>query len=313
MIDEIVNKLNETHAEVDLPLSTVIENLQKKIILRGNLSHVSVERQLDILNDLCSFPLGRFFLGRQGADGFWTDYIINHPCAETSTGLNSEGKPFSPIEKFILEKCPLTLATRERFKIFQECTQNRLKNQMCLASIPCGIMRDLVILDYSGISSFSLIGIDLDSNSLILAEQLAKQHFLEKHVELFQQDAWNFEFKSQIDLISSSGLNVYVSDKQKLTQLYQKFFSLLKVGGTLITSVLTYPPDSSNKSEWILDEIPSEDILMERILFQDILDCKWRNFCTSDEAYKDFYSAGFKKVQIIFDKFHIFPTVIAEK
>lgn len=308
-----VNKLSETHAGIDLPLSKIIENLQEKIILRGNLPHVSVERQLAILDDLCSFPLGRFFLGRKGADGFWTDYIINHPCTETNTGLNSEGKSFSPVERFILEKCPLTLATRDRFRIFQKCTQNRLKNKMCLASVPCGIMRDLLTLDYSDVSSFSLIGVDLDSNSLVLAEQLAKQCSLEEHVEFFQQDAWNFELKNQIDLITSSGLNVYVSDKQKLAQLYRRFYSLLRTGGTLITSVLTYPPGSSHKSEWILDEIPSEDILMERILYQDILDCKWRNFCTSDEIYEDFYNAGFEKVQIIFDQYHIFPTVVAEK
>jgi hypothetical protein len=43
------------------------------------------------------------------------------------------------------------------------------------------------------------------------------------------------------------------------------------------------------------------------------LGCKWRNFRMLDEIYEDFYSAGFTKVRVIFDQYHIFPTVIANK
>lgn len=308
-----LNKSCKTHAASGEPISEIVENLRKTILLRGDLPHVSVKRQLDILNDLCSFPLGRFLIERKGADAFWTDYIINHPQTGEITGVNSEGSPFSPIEKFILEKCPLTLATRERFKIFQSCAQKRLINHSSIASIPCGIMRDLLTLDYSNISSISIMGIDLDQNSLRLAKQLAIENSLENHIKFFQQDAWHLPFKNEIDLITSNGLNVYVSEEKKVKQLYQGFFQALKKEGVLVVGVLTYPPDYPDKSEWILEKIPHHNFLMEKILYEDILGCKWRNFCTSDEIYEDFYAVGFKDVQIIFDQYHIFPTVIAIK
>lgn len=308
-----MSKNNKTHEASNESVLEIVEGLKKSIALRGDLAYVSVKRQLDILDDLSSFPLGRFFIERKGADGFWTDYIINYPQAGAITGLNSEGSPFSPVERFILEKSPLTLATRERFKIFQTQTQKCLRNDIEIASIPCGFMRDLLSLDYSHLSSISIVGIDLDPKSLRLAKQLALEHSLTDHIQLFQKDAWNLPFKNQIDLITSNGLNVYISEAEKRMQLYQGFHRALKKGGVLIVGVLTYPPGSSKESEWVLEKISDEDLLMEKVLFQDVLGCKWRNFRTLDEIYEDFYSAGFTKVRVIFDQYHIFPTVIANK
>lgn len=308
-----MDKNNKTHDASSESVSEIIEGLKRSITLRGDLSYVSVKQQLDILDDLSSFPLGRFFIKTKGADGFWTDYIINYPQNGLVTGLNSEGSHFSPVEKFILEKSPLTLATRERFKIFQTYLQKSLRNDMEIASIPCGVMRDLLSLDYSQLSSISIIGIDLDPKSLRLAKQLALEYSLEDYVQLFQKDAWNLTFKDQIDLITSNGLNVYIFDTEKRIQLYKAFHHALKKGGTLIIGVLTYPPGYTKKSDWILERISGEDLLMEKILFKDVLGCKWGNFRTSDEIYEDFFSTGFSDVQVIFDQYHIFPTVIANK
>ena len=291
----------------------IVEGLKNSIALRGDLAYISVKQQLDILDDLSSFPLGRFFIERKGADGLWTDYIINHPQAGAVTGLNSEGLPFSPVEKFILEKSPLTLATRERFKIFQTYTQKCLRNDIKIASIPCGVMRDLLSLDYAYLSSVSIIGVDVDPKSLRLAKQLALESSLGDHVQLFQKDAWNLPFNNQLDLITSNGLNVYISEEEKRMQLYQGFHHALKKGGTLIAGVLTYPPGGLKESEWLLENISDEDVLMEKVVFQDVLGCKWRNFRTLDEIYEDFSSAGFTDVQLIFDQARIFPTVIAHK
>jgi len=308
-----MSKSSHTHARPSDSFSKIVDNLREIIIYRGNLPYVSVEKQLEIIDDLCSFPLGRFFLERKGANGFWTDCIINYSKTEAITSDYCGGDSPSFVERFILEKSPLTLATRERYKIFQACIEKSLKNRMTLASIPCGVMRDLLSLDFSNLSIFSLIGVDLDSESLFLAEQLARDNSLDCHIKLIQEDAWNLKFKDQVDLITSNGLNVYISDPQKILSLYKKFYEILKDDGTLIIGVLTHPPYGSSKSEWVLDNLPAEDILMEKILFQDVLGCKWRNFRTSDEIYRDFSIAGFKKVEIKFDSCHIFPTVIAVK
>lgn len=302
---------NYTHPKARPSFSRTIKDLKEKIIQRGDLPHMSVKKLMDIVEDLSSFPLGKFFLERKGANGFWTDYIVNHPNKKTN--ISSTNNLFSPTEHFILNKSPLSIATQERFKIFQRNIQKSLKDGMTLASIPCGVMRDLLSLDFSNLSTFSIMGIDLDRQSLSLARKLAKEKKLEKHTKLIQADAWNLTIKSEIDLITSNGLNVYISDNQQVLNLYKKFYSLLKKDGILIIGVLTHPPENAEQSEWILDGLQPEDVLMEKILFQDILESKWRNFRTSNEIYKDFLDAGFSDVQIIYDKHRIFPTVIAKK
>jgi len=302
---------NYTHSKINPSFSKTVKDLNEKIIRRGDLPHISVKNLLKIVEDLCSFPLGKFFLERKGANGFWTDYIINHPNKKTN--INSAGKSFSHTEHFILNKCPLSIATQERFKIFQSNIQKYLKDKMILASIPCGMMRDLLTLDFSNLSTFSIIGVDLDRQSLSLARKLAEEKKLKKHTKLIQVDAWNLTIEYEIDLITSNGLNVYIPDSQQVINLYKKFYSLLKKGGILIIGVLTHPPENAAQSEWIMDDLPFDDVLMEKILFQDILESKWQNFRTSNEIYRDFYDAGFSDIQIIYDKHRIFPTVIATK
>ena len=184
---------------------------------------------------------------------------------------------------------------------------------MVLASIPCGMMRDLLSLDFSRISNFSLIGVDVDLESISLARNLAKEYGLERCCRFLQQDAWTLGLDSEIDLITSNGLNVYISDKNKVLDLYKLFYKSLKKDGVLIVGVLTYPPGGDQSCEWLIDKLPPDDMLLEKILFGDILESKWRNFSSSAEIYQDFSIAGFSSVEVIFDRYHIFPTVIARK
>lgn len=300
---------NYTHEQI-FSFEEVLAKLREKIIKRGDLPHVSVSRQLEIINNLSSFPLGRFFIERKGVNGFWTDYMINYP----NTAKNRTEKTcFNPLEDFLLNRCPLTIATQERFRIFQTQIQALLKDGLVLASIPCGMMRDLLSLNFTHVSDFSLIGVDIDLESILLAKNLAKEYRLEKQTKFFHQDAWSLKFNNEIDLITSNGLNVYISDKDKVLDLYKIFYKSLKNGGRLIIGVLTYPPESDHSCEWLLDGLPLEDILLEKILYQDILDSKWRNFSATSQIYKDFSLVGFSNVEIIFDRHHIFPTVVAKK
>lgn len=306
-------KINHTHGKDSESLEKAKKALEKKIQKRGDLSHVTIERQLEIIEELSSFPLGRFFLERKGADGYWTDYIINYPNTPLPSGELPEKDNLCFIEDFILNRCPLTLATRERFKIFQKEIQLFAHEKMTFASIPCGVMRDLLGLDYSKYSSFSLIGVDLDSTSLGHAKNLARKQGILEKVQFIQEDAWHLDLDGKIELITSNGLNVYIPDPVKVLALYKKFYELLKDGGKLIAGVLTNPPYDSTLSEWNSGLLSEEDILMERILFQDILGSKWRNFRSLNEMIQDFYTAGFSNVEILADKYNIFPTVIAEK
>lgn len=303
---------NLSHAKKDGSFDDIINHYRQKIISRGDLPNATVNRQLEILQQFSTFPLGRFILERRGANGFWTDYMVSHPTRGKISGLNVEGKPFNSIEDFFLNRCPIVVAHQERFQIFQKLAQNLIKEGAVLASIPCGMMRDLLTLDYSSVSDFKLVGIDIDPESLELARNLALENHVQ-NVQLHQQDAWEISFKEELDIIVSSGLNVYEPDPQKLLQLYEHFFRALKPGGSLIISVLTYPPGELVPTSWDLKGISKETLLIDRILHKDILDIKWRNFRSLEDLDKEFLAVGFCKVEVYMDKHRVFPTILATK
>lgn len=303
---------NRTHADNRVSFEEVLKATKDQIVARGDLEHVSIGCQLQVIEELCEFPLGRFILENRGANGFWTDYMISHPKKGKISGLNIEGKPFNSVEDFLLNRCPVVVAHQERFSIFQRLAQENLKEGAFFASIPCGLMKDLLDLDFSEIRDFKLIGIDIDAESLSLAKKIAEEKKI-TNIEFHQADAWQIEFFEELDLITSSGLNVYESDLNKVMELYGKFFSALKPGGVLITSVLTFPPGEGEETGWDLQGISKEDFLMDQILHKDILDIKWRNFRSLDKLTDEFKAAGFSKVSVYFDKHRIFPTICAKK
>lgn len=307
-----LERFNLTHSSNDSSFWDAVEVIRNKIVSRGDLPDASVSYQLDVLKQFCQFPLGRFILERKGANGFWTDYMLAHPENGRISGMNSEGKAFTPLEDFFLNRCPIVVAHQERFRMFKALTQSLLKSNMVLASIPCGLMRDLLSLDYSGIENCKLVGVDIDQDSILSAKKLASE-FGFQNIEFWQQDAWQIHFHEELDLITSSGLNVYEPDPDKVLALYKRFFQCLKPGGVLITSVITYPPGETVKSDWDLQSISAQDLLLDRILHKDILDIKWRNFRSSSELSREFELAGFSNVSIHFDRHRIFPTILAQK
>lgn len=306
-------KQNITHNSEYYTYRESIEYLIEKIRTRGDLPHATVKKQLQIVEELSAFPFGRYVLEHKGANGYWTDYLMHHPKNGRITGLNIEGKPFSPLENFMLNRSPIVVSTQDRFQIFQNVMQKMLKNNISIASIPCGAMRDILTLDYSNLTNFKLTGMDIDDDSLQHAKNLSTKLGLNKNTELFQQNAWELNLQNAFDLITSNGLNVYESDHDKVIELYKNFHRALKPGGNLVIGVITYPPDYQDKTEWILNDFSQEDLVLEQIINKDILDLKWRNFRTTKEMKSDFIQSGFTKITIKYDKYHIFPTVIAEK
>lgn len=312
-MNQILNKeANRSHSKDQGSFSEIIQALKAKIGNRGHLPHVTIEGQLAIVDQMCEFPLGRYILERRGANGFWTDYMISHPDEGRKSGLNIEGKPFSAFEDYFLNRCPIVVAHQERFRIFQSLIQKYLKEGSTLASIPCGIMRDLLTLDFSKINSYKLVGVDIDEESLLHVKNFAYEKGI-ANIELFQQNSWEANFKAEFDLITSSGLNVYESDPLKVLDLYARFFEALKPGGVLIISVLTYPPDEATQTDWNLEGISQETLLLDRILHRDILEIKWRNFRSCNELDREFKQVGFSDVEVYFDKHRVFPTILAKK
>ncbi|MGQ3889102.1 hypothetical protein ACQUW5_08740 [Legionella sp. CNM-1927-20] len=132
-------------------------------------------------------------------------------------------------------------------------------------------------------------------------------------MHLVQQNAWDLAFQEEFDLISSNELNIYEPDDEKVTELYHQFYKALKPDGQLVASFLTYPHILTNHCEWELSKINQNDLLIQKIIFADIIEAKFQCYRSSEQTNEQLKAAGFKNIQFIYDDAKIFPTVVAYK
>lgn len=281
-------------------MNTKLAEHQNRLKKAENLS-IPLSEALKLLDGLSQFELGRFLLSNRGLNGYWTAYVILYSMKKES---------MHPLEHWLLYKSPICLATKESFKIFQEQIQAHLQDNWTLASIPCGLMDDLLSLDYSNTTNINLVGIDLDESSLELAAQNVIKHDF-KNVSFLKKNAWSLDIESQFNLITSNGLNVYEPDDEQVTLLYKQFYNALKNKGILITSFLTPPPKLTSQSTW--NNINSDDAIKQQIIFSEIIQANWQTYRTEEQTRAQLNEAGFEVLNVIYDSKGIFPTVIARK
>jgi SAM-dependent methyltransferase len=274
---------------------------------------ISMQKKEDLLEQLAQFDFGRYLLQNQGINGYWTHYMLTHPWFGRNTKKNNRGDSFTELESFILDRAPTLLATQQRFEFFLKENQKQVANGKTLACIPSGMMGELLYLNYDNIDQINLIGIDYDLNTFKDAEWLAKQKGLSQFVKFIHQDAWQMDFSETFDLISSNGLNIYESDNQKVEELYRRFYKALKPGGQLVTSILTYPPGMSHFCEWDFSKINKDDLLLQKIVFVDIIAAKWQCYRSTVETKNQLEHIGFSQVHFLYDEAKLFPTVLAYK
>ena len=289
----LISHKDKTHI---LDLSVFEKQLESKADLSLPLT---VEKEL--LRQLSEFEFGRFLLVNKGLNGYWTSYAILR-------GIKKE--KLSPLESWLLNKAPAIKATSERFRIFNSQLQKHLRNGIKIASIPCGLMDDLLCLNYKNLKDIKLAGIDLDQESLELAKENSKDYGIQ-NAEYIKKDAWNLNINEEYDILTSNGLNIYEQDFNKIIDLYKQFYKALKVGGILITSFLTPPPSLEKNSTW--KNYDTEDALKQKAIFSDIIQAKWQTFQTEDQARLQLEKAGFKVLEVIYDSQGMFPTVVARK
>jgi len=258
------------------------------------------------LEKLSELELGRFLIKNKGAlSGYWTWYII--------LGFNNHSVS-SPLEKFMLEKAPVILATRERFFIFQTLLEKQIKSNNIVCSIPCGMMADLLNLDVpADVKDIHFVGIDLDETAFQLAKDLAQATQQRASCAFFKKDAWNLGIHNEYDIITPNGLNIYEPNDSRVVALYQSFFNALKNNGTLICSALSTPPGGESESEWDFSKINYNNLQEGGTLFKVILEATWANFRSTEKTCSQLKEAGFKEIEIHWDSQKIFPTFIAKK
>ncbi len=293
---------------------TIYNQLKQRILDEGDKADSTAIERFQILEELSKFNFGKFLIINNGINGYWTRYMVLHPQEGRLSGVNDAKKRFSKFENWLLDRCPIILATQERFFNFQRLLQSYVQDNVKLASLPCGLMDDLLGLNFRGINNFTLVGIDLDENSLKYANENAKHNHLEKHCHFEQRDAWQLEYTNEFDVITSNGLNFYEPNDEKVTSLYHEFYQALKTGGKFISSFLTPPPNKENISPWDMTQINKEDLKIQKILLSDILKVRWQNaYRTEEQTLRQLTKVGFKDVLFIYDRQKMFPTFIASK
>jgi SAM-dependent methyltransferase len=256
-------------------------------------------------NELREFDLGRFLLDNRGLNGRWTSYVLMYPDRGRASNLSSDGSQLKELESWLLNRCPIFAATQERFRIFRELTQPLLRSDMKIASLPSGLMDDLLTLDYSSVDNVEVTAIDLDPDSLEAAKINHKQLNTPVVVKFEQRDAWALDSFERWDLITSNGLNIYVAEDESCTDLYRSISKSLKPGGMFVMSFIT-PPD-----RW--EPKSPEDLAQQRFLFTNVMPVRWS--CVRDESKtrQQLDAAGFEVVSIRYDSQRMFPAVLARK
>jgi SAM-dependent methyltransferase len=286
-----------SHIPYDETTKQLIEDTMNRLEKSDNL-FLPLNETMDLLNELASFNLGRFLLHNRGLNGYWTSYIFRN---------NLDPDQIIGLESWLLNKSLYVMA-RERFYTFQEEIRKRLHSDMTLASIPSGLMDDLLFLDYSAYRNIHLVGIDADSESLKFARQNANERgFSSEQVTLMQKDAWDLDIHAEFDLLTSNGLNMYESCENRLIVLYRSFYKALKPNGTLLISFIPPPPEN------IESFISSENFLKERSVFGDIVQINYLNFCTEVDMKNQLQAAGFMIESIQYNEKGMAPVVVAKK
>ena len=286
-------------------LTQKVEAIRQRLIAEGDQPTATVAEQLDLLAGLSTFPLGRFLLEHRGLNAWWTHQIVTHKQHSLT--------PAAGLAYQVYECLPTFRATQQRFTIFKQQLQSLLGPDQSLASVPCGLMGDLLQLDYRQAHGASLTGIDLDQAALDGAQQLAREHGLADRLRLIQADAWSSGIENEFDVLTSNGLTIYEPDDQRVTALYASFASMLKPGGFLVSSFLTPPPELADTSSWNMQAIDPKAMALQHLLFVRIIQVKWACFRTEEQTRGQLEQAGFKIVRVMPDTANIFPTVIAQK
>lgn len=303
-----------SHELTQESFTLAVEKANARVIAAGDKPYITVQQQLDIIQQLTAFDLGRFLLQNQGLNGYWTQYILSHPFTGRITRKNNAGKSFTALENYLLNSSPLALATQERYRIFLQENQKMVKEGAKLACIPCGMMGELLFLKIKNhVKQIKLLGIDLDPQALQDAQKMAEDRGLTEFVELHIGDAWHLDIFDEFDLLSSNGLITYEPDEQRVEQLYRLFYKSLKFGGKLVSSFLTPPPTLTEQCEWNMAVLKPHDLLLQKILMVDIIDAKFQCYTSSEVTKKQLLKAGFSDIQFIYDRARMFPTTVAIK
>lgn len=295
---------HKTTSELSLSEETknIVYEIKNRLIENQSSLVLPLEDTLTLVDELATFDLGIFLLHNRGLNGYWTSYIFTEQCDSEDT---------HPLKYWLMENSLLCQA-RERFIRFKNLLKNEIDHVDAIASIPCGVMDELLDQDYRGRSNVKLFGIDLDPESIAYAKKKSHRVGLSEICFFDVKDAWSLDYSDEFDVITSNGLNMYESNPERLIELYRNFASALKSGGHLYISFLTPPPPPGD-SEWQKYGIPQADLMKEFSIFGDILQATYLNFVSEDEIRAQMEDAGLVVTDVYYNERGVLPILKAVK
>lgn len=317
MEEQILTHNDNNNSLVNIQSDELIKpyiNIINNLVHTNDLSDNEKDQYIFLLQEFSKFNLGKFLLQNRGLNGFWADYLINYPEIYKKTNKDPFGVEITKFEKLLLEKLPITTATQNRHRIFKSICQKYIENNIKLLSIPCGLSSEFLQLNYNGIDNIELIGIDIDPESLEISKQRATKLKLNEYCSWLNQDAWKYDI-TNLDLIISNGLTMYVDNDSHVQDLYNRFYNSLNHNGVLVTSFIVPPPSINPSSTWKMENLDPEVLKIQQVLFGKIFKAKWHSYRTEQQTIKLLTNAGFKAKNIIIhpDENYIFPTVEVRK
>ncbi len=313
-----INELDIPALEADLgfPIAEVMSFYEGELAPRFPLSFGNTrEFLLQLAEQVPLSEVGAFLLCAQGCDWRTTDFFFD---VEYRARLKREHEHgLLPLFDYLLFFVfPGWLATQERFRIFQAQIQPHVLEGASLASIPCGRMRDLLTLDYRRLRrTIRLVGIDKDQGALDGALELADKILLRDSLvraewrigDALRPGMTEPAALDEFDLVTSNGLNIYLTDEQCAT-FYANVFAALKPGGVFVTSHLLTPAHY----QW--DRVNRSHLQLQMVVWKTLISPLWESFLKPPEAvWGQLEGAGFVGVRMVPDSQGIFPTFVGHK
>ncbi|MBB5106814.1 methyltransferase domain-containing protein [Streptomyces spectabilis] len=302
---------HHTPSSVDSGAATARRAAEIEARLRADEARLllPLDRELALLAELQEFEFGRFLLHNEGLNGYWTSYVFQYEPGDPTA---------NDLERWLLTKS-LMPGIRERFHRFKAHIAPHVTDGAVLASVPCGLMDDLLQQDYTAVapgSGLRLIGADIDAESVESARARAAARGLADVCEFHVRDAWQLGLDGEVDLLTSNGLNMYEPDRARLVELYRNFARALRVGGRLLVSFIPAPPappwaEGGRSGDWDRYGIHADDLRQDLAIFGDILQAKYLNFTSEQEIREQLAEAGLTVTGISYSDTGVLPVATA--
>lgn len=219
--------------------------LRARVESSANLSSADQNTRFALLQQLSEFDLGRFLLVNRGLNGYWTDVIVNRPA---DANANTKLQYANSLEEYFFESSPVFAARREAQQLIHQEVREVLRPGSCVASVPSGLMSEVLLATQAPFSGVDLFAIDYDAENFDWINKRYSDRLVGNTLHTLQMNATQLDFVESFDVICSIGLTIYMPNDEEVQELINRLYTALKPnGGKLITTFAATPEEYSPK------------------------------------------------------------------